>query len=282
MSVLLYFILKMAIEDKLPERVQEIIANRNTLIPLLMPDTIATKAAVSTYLDEDSRARKTNFEEIHSMLAKYGLSIHAALTDLLIHPDQILLRTRGGSIQAAISSNNTDYLYHLAIRTQKLEKDRRRELICKNALFCLAPVSTLKFGEFFYFDYQGRRNSAAGVYAEIDFRLPSFSHDTIAFQFDKKGAVEHLFFHSGRSYDHIFWLETLPSGFQINEASFPDEHHAYLDPAPLYRYCPNDNSLRREPVTQSTPTLVEEIATILGKIPMPLINYDPLSQITGS
>lgn len=264
-------------------RIQEILARREELVPILDPAQSVTPEQVNGFLDLEKQAMTDTLEQLKGILTPYATIIHATLTDKLNHPEELLLRDKNKRIQFAMHSSHPEFVTLITMKSQKGFINSKNELICESAIFCETPTHPLKTfaNQFMEVGFDPNPNLDGAWHKKI----PAYYNYIVGFRFDFRGIPDLILSHDGRSrvasynYADFYWFEfnppenttyRKPAAWGVNSGTYHKWKYTY-------RYC-EDGMFRREPVSENTQTIEEEIGDILSKLPFTDFDTSPFKQ----
>ncbi len=122
-------------------RIQEILARREELIPLLDPANVITRDKAAVFRQMEEQAAMDVTSELKIIVAPYATTIHAMIADKLHHPEDILVRDKDKRIQFSMVSSDPDFITLVTMKLQQIKMSEKKELICKEVVFGEIPTS---------------------------------------------------------------------------------------------------------------------------------------------
>lgn len=291
-------------ERPLPvDRISDLIGRETELHLLMDPRRLITPNAVDAQYGIEERARVETTQQLHQLLTLYAVASHAALTDAMNHPEDLLLpkpkprmswlkkKVAGindflneyphnrHKVQFALEDENPQAATFVTLQAQKTKLQGIDELICSGATFVrAAKLYTPDLSQdLHYMGITIARKKYQGVALSKEVYMhgvPSTYDYMTHFEFDDKGRIRIILHHTQdtQASKTLTWYE-------IDERDFSADHlderskvtfgmfSPYNGRSSRYAYC-EDGRFREEPVDEDTPTIEEELLTILTRLPI--------------
>lgn len=262
--------------ETLAERTQRILDRRAELAPFFNPDDILNPKQVNRFLSQEGNAFVETMQRVYEMLLPFEISMHAMLTDLLTHPEGILLKGQDDRVQTILEEG--ELVTGISIRPRDVKIKGQKQSLCRNVIFCQTPKGNL------------RELSAGCMYAWIsgasysdkaltlDFFPRSFNR-LLSFEFDKTGRITQFVHQDGRDSAPLWYR--LPDGRYLHEPNEPFgfevqslqltyrgnlfRHYVF---AGVHRYTYQaDGKFHFGPSDKQSPIIEEVVARVLAQVP---------------
>lgn len=265
-------------------RIQDILLRREKIMPLMHPGTYVDQDAAAAFLTEEAKARAAVNADIRRMVMPFAASIHAAVSDLQLHPESLLYPSpRGDFLQIAVEGNHPDRLTYVALTPKTIKSDGKKETICESAVFLEAPRAIMRR----LTKLPMRTNFTSSNYSNDPFRYPysidlpdHFTRLTIMDFNPKKGTIGITCIgNDGTGFygisDKGVYVEkiSLSKWYQPPRYQFSEVKSSYG-----YLYG-SDGKFRRETVDLEKPGIDDEIAGILARLPLPELHPNDSSSL---